>query len=99
MHIEKSETTLTVHLSGEIDHHTAEGIRNKIDTILFKENPKELILDFSAVSFMDSSGVGLVMGRYKKAQSLGCVTTVTGLNARDKRILLMSGMQNKIEFR
>lgn len=99
MHIERTDKTIHVHLSGEIDHHTSANIRNEIDTNLFKYTPSELILDFSDVTFMDSSGVGLVMGRYKNAKNINCKTAVTGLNKRDKRILLMSGMENNIEFR
>ncbi len=99
MQIVFSDKILTVFLNGEIDHHTAVGLRNKTDSEIIKNNPKELILDFSDVTFMDSSGVGLVIGRYKLANETGCKTTVTGLKERDKKILMMSGLQNKIEFR
>lgn len=99
MRISVSDKSLTVFLSGEIDHHNASSLREKADTEIIKTAPKELILDFSDVTFMDSSGVGLVIGRYKIASSIGCKTVVTGLNPRDKKILLLSGMQNKIEFR
>ena len=94
-----SDKTLTVYLQGEIDHHTASAIRNKTDSQILRHSPEELILDFSGVSFMDSSGVGLVIGRYKLALSCKCRTVVTGLKERDKRILMLSGLQNKIEFR
>ena len=99
MHTALSDKTLTVFLSGEIDHHTAAAIRQTTDKELIKSSPEKLILDFSAVTFMDSSGVGLVLGRYKTASSLGCRTTVTGLRERDKKILQMSGLTNKVEFR
>lgn len=99
MRILISDDIMTANLSGEIDHHTASPIRTKIDTELLKNRPKELILDFSEITFMDSSGVGLVLGRYKTALSINCKTSVSGLKPRDKRILMMSGMQNKIEFR
>ncbi len=99
MKIENSDGIMKVLLNGEIDHHSAGGLRNEIDTALIKLRPSELILDFSDVSFMDSSGVGLVIGRYKNASGQGCKTVVTGLKDRDKKILMMSGMQNKIEFR
>ncbi|MBR3767984.1 MAG: anti-sigma factor antagonist [Clostridia bacterium] len=94
-----ADKSLTVFLSGEIDHHTAGRIREKADSEIIKYSPKELILDFSDVTFMDSSGVGLVIGRYKLASNNGCKTVVTGLKERDKKILMMSGLQNKIEFR
>ncbi len=94
-----SDKSLTVLLKGEIDHHTAGRIRSKTDSELIRLSPNELILDFSDVTFMDSSGVGLVIGRYKLASGLGCKTVVTGLKERDKKILMLSGLQNKIEFR
>ncbi len=99
MHTQLSDKSLTVFLSGEIDHHTAAGIRRTADKELIKHSPEELILDFTQVTFMDSSGVGLVLGRYKTALTLGCRTAVTGLRDRDKKILQMSGLANKVEFR
>ncbi len=99
MHITNSDKIMTVYLSGEIDHHNAFTIRSKTDSEFIKNAPKELILDFSDVSFMDSSGVGLVIGRYKLASGNNCITAVRGLKDRDKKILMMSGLQNKVEFR
>ncbi len=94
-----SDKSLTVYLSGEIDHHNAAQLRQAADKELIKHSPEELIIDFTRVTFMDSSGVGLVMGRYKTAASIGCKTVVTGLRDRDKKILQMSGLANKVEFR
>ena len=90
---------LTVMLSGEIDHHSAGSTREKIDMLITKNRPQNLVLDFSEVSFMDSSGVGLVMGRYNHSKAIGCKTAVTGLKARDKKIMLMSGLAKLVEFR
>lgn len=99
MHTSLADKTLTIYLQGEIDHHTAANIRNRTDSEILRHSPEELILDFSSVSFMDSSGVGLVIGRYKLASSNNCRTVVTGLKERDKKILMLSGLQNRIEFR
>lgn len=99
MKIEFSDKILTVYLSGEIDHHNASSVRSRTDSEIIKNTPEEVILDFSDVTFMDSSGVGLVIGRYKLAAENGCKLSVSGLKERDKKILMMSGMQNKIEFR
>ena len=99
MQIVSENDTLTVYLSGEIDHHTAQPLREKTDQVLFLKSPETLVLDFSGVSFMDSSGVGFVMGRYKKAASIHCKTAVTGLKPRDKKIMAMSGLKNYVEFR
>lgn len=62
--IESSGSVVIAYLIGEIDHHTAGEVREKIDDTLMLVKPKTLILDFKNVSFMDSSGIGLVMGRY-----------------------------------
>ena len=99
MNTQFADKCLTVFLTGEIDHHTAGNIRNRTDSEIIRHSPATLILDFSGVTFMDSSGVGLVIGRYKLAASRGCKTAVTGLKERDKKILMLSGLQNKIEFR
>ena len=60
--IEFRKNTLTAYLDGEIDHHTASLIRMGIDDAILHKRPEELILDFGGVTFMDSSGIGLVMG-------------------------------------
>ena len=62
---------VTVWVSGEIDHHTAVSVRNGIDAVLFEKRPRRLVLDLSAVGFMDSSGLGLIMGRFSVMKELG----------------------------
>lgn len=99
MTITQENNVMTVYLSGEIDHHAAKPIRERTDTALIRMKPERLVLDFSGVTFMDSSGVGLVMGRCKTARSLGCRTAVTGLKERDRRIMQMSGLTGLVEFR
>ena len=61
----KQGDALTVYLTGEIDHCVAEGLRNEIEMLIVAHDPHRLILDFSQVSFMDSSGIGMIIGRYK----------------------------------
>ena len=90
---------MTVYLNGEIDHHTARPAREKIDSEISKAEPKVLVLDFSDVTFMDSSGVGLVMGRYKYSAAKNCRTQVRGLNERDKKIMLLSGLSKLVDFK
>ena len=58
-------TILIASLEGELDHHSAQYVRQKIDSELMKSSNRDMILDFSKVSFMDSSGIGVVIGRYK----------------------------------
>ena len=101
MTITQDNGALTAHLTGEIDHHTAAFMRSAVDAAFVRMRPKERILDFSGVSFMDSSGVGFALGRFKKTRETGCTLVLTGLSDRDRRMMKLSGMQNKegIEFR
>ncbi|MBR1810283.1 MAG: STAS domain-containing protein [Clostridia bacterium] len=89
---------LHVYLAGEIDHDSAPRIREKIDDKVTECRPCVLRLDFSDVSFMDSSGVGLVMGRYRHAHALGCATEVTHLTPRYEKIMKMSGLSKIVKF-
>ena len=98
MEITQEGKTVTLLLAGEIDHHTAKGLRQAADDALITRRPEELVLDFSGVTFMDSSGVGLVMGRYKAARSLGCGVTVKGLKPRDEKIMRLSGLSALVTF-
>lgn len=67
---------LAAYLSGEIDHHSAQGLRREIDAQVDSRMPELLTLDFSGVTFMDSSGVGLILGRSRHIASLGGRLTV-----------------------
>ena len=92
---------MTARLTGEIDQHTAAYLRHAIDASFVRIRPDRLILDFSGVTFMDSSGVGLALGRYRQTRAAGGTLVLTGLSDRDRRMMQLSGMQNKegIEFR
>ena len=83
---------VTAYLSGDIDHHSAAGMREKIDTAVDSNMPSMLILDFGGVSFMDSSGIGLVMGRYKNLQKTGAKLHITGASAQISKIMKLAGM-------
>lgn len=91
---------ITVQLKGEIDHHTAPEIRDFADdAIVSIETAKRVVLDFSEVTFMDSSGVGLVMGRYRLCASLKKILYVTGLDERNYKIMKMSGIEKIAELK
>ncbi|WP_246552373.1 anti-sigma F factor antagonist [Vallitalea pronyensis] len=83
---------LIVHVSEELDHHNAEIIRNKIDKIVVKENIKCVIFDFSHTKFMDSSGIGVIIGRYKNIKNRGGNVVVASVGPRMDRIFNMSGL-------
>ena len=84
---------LTALLSGEIDHHVARELREEIDETAMRTQPKQLKLDFSGVQFMDSSGIGLVMGRYKVMQQNGGEVEVTHVPKYISRVFKLSGLE------
>ncbi len=98
--IKLKEKTIFVFIKGEIDHHTAPKMREMIDdAIIVNDSFQRVVIDFSGVSFMDSSGIGLVMGRYRLAQQKGKIVEVVGLNARYYKIMKMSGIEKLMTIR
>lgn len=83
---------MTAYLSGEIDHHSAKGIREEIDDSAQRSMPAELILDFKDVSFMDSSGIGLVIGRYSLMQDLGGRLHVVNMSSHIGKVMKLAGL-------
>ncbi len=83
---------VTAYLSGEIDHHTAKKIRDEIDSSVEINRPSTLILDFSEVGFMDSSGIGLVMGRFKVMQNVGGKVIVQNPSSHIKKVMRLAGL-------
>lgn len=65
------DRTLLVEITEEIDHHTTEKMRRKIDEDITRCMPRKVIFDFNKVSFMDSAGIGMVIGRYKMVNMIG----------------------------
>lgn len=90
--IARSNGEITALLSGEIDHHTAREIRKTVDAEIEKYHPGVLKLDFSAVQFMDSSGIGLIMGRYRLTQLIGSRLLVINIPPHLKRLIELSGV-------
>ncbi|SCH87884.1 Stage II sporulation protein AA [uncultured Ruminococcus sp.] len=90
--LEEQEKELTAFLSGDIDHHTAKEIREAIDLKAEQCRPEQLILDFKDVTFMDSSGIGLVMGRYKLMKELGGSVTVVHVSAHIRKVMILAGL-------
>ncbi|MBR3133997.1 MAG: anti-sigma factor antagonist [Clostridia bacterium] len=90
---------LTVYLTEEIDQHTAEKVRRKIDDEIERFIPRKVIFDFDNISFMDSSGIGMVLGRYKLAKMLGGDFEIINVNKSIKRIFEMSGVTRIIMTR
>ena len=90
--------TLTAFLSGEIDHHNSREMRCEIDESIIRATPKVLELNFKDVSFMDSSGIGLIMGRYKLASSLGASVCVTEASGYLKRVMKLAGIDSIVSL-
>ena len=89
---------LTAAVRGEIDHHCARAVREEIDAALLTEGPDKLVIDMSGVTFMDSSGLGLVLGRYTKAEATGIGFAVRGAGGRVRQMFDMAGMERIITF-
>ena len=86
------ECTLVACVSGEIDHHTARWVREKIDGEFLLSMPPSLELDFSSVSFMDSSAIALIIGRHELLLRRGGMLRISGLSDLHKRLILLSGI-------
>lgn len=94
--IDIDEKSVTAYISGEIDHHNAAGLRSKIDEAVENAYPEVLILDFGGVTFMDSSGIGLVMGRYKLMKNLSGKVFVENAPRQIKKVLRMAGIEKML---
>ena len=90
--IESAGDSVTAYLSGEIDHHSVKSMREAIDQAAQQNVPRVLILDFDGVTFMDSSGVGLIMGRYRLMEELGGALRVTRIPDGLRRVMELSGL-------
>jgi stage II sporulation protein AA (anti-sigma F factor antagonist) len=83
---------LIVTLKGELDHHTSEDVRKKIDQKYYNNNLLNIVLDLRGLNFMDSSGIGLIMGRYKNCKDRKGQVLIVSNNSYIDRILKMSGL-------
>ncbi len=88
----------TVKLLGEVDHHGAKAAREEIDGVIKNEAPKKLILDMSTITFCDSSGLGLIMGRYKTMTALGGELFIKTPTEAVEKIITLSGMDRLIKI-
>ncbi len=91
--IVSTQQKMTAYLEGEIDHHNACFIREEIDNAIMALKPNVLNLDFDSVSFMDSSGIGLVMGRYRTLSLYGGKLIVSNLSPQFYKIMKLSGLE------
>lgn len=88
-----SPQEITVWLSGELDHHAARSLREQVDAAVERSVATVLRLDFAGVTFMDSSGIGLIMGRYRLMTARGGRLLVVGASERLLRVMKLAGLE------
>lgn len=84
---------LYAYLSGEVDHDAAQSLRIQLDDALVSRTPQTFVLDFSGVGFMDSSGIGLILGRQRSARTLGTTLQIQHAPAQLRRVLQLAGIR------
>lgn len=92
MEYQVQENCLTIFLPHELDHHNAEEIRKEADYLIERSHIRYIIFDFAKTEFCDSSGIGVIMGRYRQICMLGGEVCAVHASERMKRILTMSGI-------
>lgn len=88
------ENKLVFYLNGELDHHVADRVRKILDLEIESLRPKDVIFDFSNLSFMDSTGIGILLGRYKKLKEYGAAVYARGAQNMIDKLLKLSGIYN-----
>lgn len=88
--------TVTAKIDSDLDHHSSIRVRNAVDTKIKSSNAVNVIFDFTQVDFMDSSGIGMLMGRYKITKILGGKTVIFGVKKQVRRIIDLSGIDKLI---
>lgn len=94
--ITSTPVRLTITLSGEIDHHNAAALRLEADEAIQSSMTKNIRLDFGDVTFMDSSGIGFVLGRYKIAESFGANIEIINLSGRTYNMMKLAGLEKLV---
>ncbi len=88
----KEDKLLRIKITEEIDHHSTEKIRRMADNEIARYMPRKVVFDFDKVSFMDSAGIGMIIGRYKTANMLGGTVEMVNVKPSIQKIFEMSGV-------
>jgi len=96
--IRRKDEILIAKIIGEIDHHTADEIRRQVDRAIVLPGIRGLIFDLSGLSFMDTSGIGVMAGRQKNISRLGGIAAVCGMSRQTKRMLELTGFAKLFTF-
>ena len=97
--VKSSPLKLTVELSGEIDHHNAAVLRMEADEVIQRNLSPIVTIDFGDVTFMDSSGIGFVLGRYKIVESYGGSVEVINLSQRLYMMMKLAGLEKLMKLK
>lgn len=89
---------LMIRMPAEIDHHKSVDISKRADRYIVSKQVGNVVFDFERTTFMDSSGIGIILGRYKKIACFGGKVYAINADNRIRRILLLSGLQNIVEI-
>ena len=90
--VEREGGDMRISLRGEMDHHNAVAVRGEIDDLIYRERPCRVAIDLSEIGFMDSSGLGFIMGRYALLQKLGGSLVLENPNERIVKIFELAGL-------
>lgn len=94
---ELKEDCLMVYVPRELDHHEANQLKQEADLMIQAYHVKRLIFDFTGTEFMDSSGIGVIIGRCRNMSYSGGSVSAQNLNGRLKKIFMVSGLHKLIE--
>ncbi|MBQ4612451.1 MAG: anti-sigma factor antagonist [Clostridia bacterium] len=93
LELTKHDDRLVARLIGELDHHAAAEVRERIDNAVLQQRCRRLTLDFSGLTFMDSSGIGLIMGRYRLMHSCGGTLQIENASQRLETVIRLAGLE------
>ena len=94
---DKDSQVLIVRLTGDLDHHNASKARNQIDESIILKKPRKVIFDLSALSFMDSSGIGIIMGRYRLMKEYNAEVAICGVGTNIRKLIDISGLKTIVK--
>lgn len=97
MDYERRRDAVIVKVTGELDHCNAAGIQRELDDMIADPGVRRLVLDLKGMTFMDSSGIGVILGRYRTLAARGGAVAVKNMNPHVKKIFILSGMNQIIE--
>lgn len=98
MEYERRGNTVIAQVTGELDHCSAPGVRRELEQIIADPAVRRLVLDLKDMTFMDSSGIGLILGRCREMRQRGGSLAVRGMNPHVEKIFLLSGMNQVIQI-